>query len=190
MLVAGLISCKYSNDNTQQANPTEKLETPTETKRNIDTLKEFKLADSFHLTHVKGDFYKGTSGHIYQRTFADQQAGGPDSLMKVEYFNGVLPQDIDPFTFKELDGFYAKDKNFAYYYRPTSGGMLIAKIEEADVKTFAVLQGHYKYAVDKKYVFKDGSIIDNLKSSTLQIERDSSGKIIKLISDTTLLVVD
>ncbi|MEI9956710.1 MAG: DKNYY domain-containing protein [Ferruginibacter sp.] len=61
---------------------------------------------------------------------------GQDTLVDVTYFNGYFSQEVDPLTFEPLDGWYAKDKNYVYYYRPVSGGMQISKIDTADSKTF------------------------------------------------------
>ena len=109
------------------------------------------LADSSKLTNVGGQFYRSSDGHLYERTSAQNDANGSESFY--EYFDGQIPQDIDPLTFKELDGWYAKDKHFAYYYRPTSGGMLIVKLAKADVKSFRILTKLIiLYAVDKKFV--------------------------------------
>jgi hypothetical protein len=182
LFLTTLISCSSSLNEKHQP------QSSNSDNRKIDTLLELELADSFKLTHIYRQFYKGASGHIYERTFADREINGIDSLVSVEYFNGLLPQDIDPLTFQELDGWFAKDKNFAYYYRPTSGGMLIEKLDSADAKTFKVLQGHYKYAIDKNYVFEESSTIKDLNPKTLKILRDNKGKIVKLRSGNKVFV--
>jgi hypothetical protein len=152
-------------------------------------LAQLELKDSSILIHIKGQFYKSQAGQLFERSFADREVNGVDSLVSIEYFNGKLPQVIDPFTFEQLDGWFAKDKNFAYYYRPTSGGMLIAKLDSANVKTFKVLEGHYKYAVDKNHVFCETSICENLNPSILKIIRNDQNRIVKLISDKTIYIV-
>lgn len=134
------------------------------------------LSDSSKLTSISGQFYKSKGGHLYQRTSAQNDANGAESFY--EYFNGQIPQDIDPLTFNELDGWYAKDKHFAYYYRPTSGGMLIVKLDKADVKSFKLLEGNYLYAVDKTHVFEDGHIVENVDPGKLKIIRGKHGEIV------------
>ena len=139
-----------------------------------------ELADSPKLTHIKGQFYRSKDGHLYERTFADREINGSDSLASVEYFNGQLPQDIDPLTFVVLDGWYAKDKHFAYYYRPTSGGMLAIKMDKADVKTFKIFEGHYQYAVDKSHVYKDSEILENINPGKARVITDKNGEILSI----------
>lgn len=124
VIAAGFLSCNSPNDTSQ------KPATVQVDKRRIDTLIQLELADSSKLIHIKGLFYKNQTGHLYHRTFANREIN--DSLVFVEYFNGQLPQDIDPLSFAVFDGWFAKDKNSVYYYRPTSGGMLISKMEKAD----------------------------------------------------------
>jgi hypothetical protein len=138
------------------------------------------LADSMVLEHIKGVFYKSKEGHLYERTIAQREMNGSSSLIDVEYFNGVLPQDIDPLTFQQLDGWYAKDKNSAYYYRPTSGGMLTVKLDKADTKSFSIFQGHYQYAVDKNHVFANGEILENIQSEKARIIVDRNRDIISI----------
>jgi hypothetical protein len=101
-----------------------------------DTLGQYDLADSNMLIHIKDQFYQSKGGHLYERTFAQWVDEGVDTLMWVEYFSGQIPQDLDPLSFEALDGWFAKDKNSAYYYRPVSGGMLISKLTDADANHF------------------------------------------------------
>ena len=113
----------------------------TTNKINIDTLQEYDIDNIGKLTLIKDLFYRSKNGHLYQRTIAQViNFDNPDSLMWKEYFNGTIPQDLDPETFKQLYGWYAKDKNFIYYYRPVSGGMKVVKIDSADLKTFEILK--------------------------------------------------
>lgn len=141
---------------------------------------EYELNDSSELTHVKGVFYKNKAGYLYERTIGQEEMNG--HLVDHEYFNGNISQEVDPFTFQELDGWYAIDKNNVYYYRPLSGGMQIIKIDEADVKSFKILDGNYKYANDINHFYKDASIIENYSPLTVKYEKDKKGKIIALIS--------
>jgi hypothetical protein len=178
VLSVSLISCNSF---------TAKKNAPTTT---ANPLLQLELKDSAQLTHIKRSFYKNADGDLYQRTFAYRQIAGADTLVSVEYFNGQLPQIIDPISFEPLDGWFAKDKNHAYYYRPTSGGMLIVELATADVASFKVLAGHYQYAVDTNHVYKETDILENLKPATLKIATGKDGEIIKLTSDTSVYNVE
>ncbi|MGC4104385.1 MAG: DKNYY domain-containing protein [Ferruginibacter sp.] len=140
-------------------------------------LAQLELKDSALLTHIKGQFYKSRSGQLFEKTFADRDVKGVCTLVVEQYFNGKLPQEIDPVSFEQLDGWFAKDKNFAYYYRPTSGGMLCVKLDSADSKTFQLISGQYLYAVDNKHVFKEMDILDNIDPQKMKITKDKEGKI-------------
>ena len=150
-------------------------------KTNVDTLRQYDLDDSSKLTLIKDLFYKSNSGHLYQRTIAQViNYDYPDSLMWKEYFNGTIRQDLDPEMFEQLDGWYAKDKNFIYYYRPVSGGMLISKIDTADINTFRLLAGHYKYAMDKNFFYDEPQIIDGFIPSKTNLKLDKKGRVIEM----------
>lgn len=187
--LVGLLFC-LTNCNELRQDKTPKSEqqkdnNPKTEKITRNDLAELELKDSSMLKHIRGQFYKSKAGQLFERTFADREIYGVDTLVPVEYFNGTLSQDIDPLTFEQLDGWFAKDKNFAYYYRPTSGGMLVGKLEKADTKTFKVLSGDYKYAVDKNFVFDENQILKNLNPATLKIERGANGQVTKLTCGTT-----
>ena len=174
ILAVGLASCHSSSD---------KMQTQQKESIRPDTtglLIQRELADSSKLTHIRGVFYRSPEGHLYERTIADREIGGNGSLVSVEYFNGKLPQDLDPLTFEALDGWYAKDKHFAYYYRPTSGGMLVTKLDEANAKSFEIFHGHYQYAADKNHVFKDGEILENVKPEKVRVFTDKDGAIVSV----------
>ena len=68
--------------------------------------------------------------------------------------------------------------------------MLISKMEKADSKSFAVLKGHYLFAIDKKHVFKESEILDNLNPSSLEIINDKDGNIIGLKSGDAIYMKD
>lgn len=138
---------------------------------------EFKLNDSSKLTHVKDEFYKSETGHLYQKTWAQRALKGQDTLSSVLYFNGYLSQEIDPSTFQPLDGWYAKDKKNVYYYRPVSGGMQISKIDTADTRTFKLLPGHYKYAMDKNFFYIEIQIIEGFLPAKTKQKFDNKGRV-------------
>ena len=159
-----------------------------EIKRN--DLAQLELKDSSLLTHIKGQFYKSKPGQLFERTFSNREINGVDTLVSVEYFNGKIPQDVDPLTFEQLDGWFAKDKNFVFFYRPTSGGMLTVKLEKANSKSFKILAGQYLYAVDDSHVFKETEILENINPQKMKIIKDKEGKIVKLISGQTTYKAD
>lgn len=141
---------------------------------------QFELTDSGELRHIKKQFYKSVTGHLYEKTTALKESENADTLKPNDYFNGVISQEIDAETFEVLDGWYAFDKNNIYYYRPVSGGMLNVKLDSADRKTFRILKGQYKYAMDKKYFYNEMTILKNYKPSETIIETDDKGNAILL----------
>lgn len=140
------------------------------------------LADSTQMVHVHGRFYRNGKGHLFQLVTGGFEVKGSDTLVDSSYFNGHIPQDIDAASFMELDGWFAKDKNYAYYYKPVYGGMLIAKIAGADAASFKVLEGHYRYAADNKHVYEATEMVQGLDPQQLRVVKDTSGRIIKLVS--------
>ncbi|MDI9309306.1 MAG: DKNYY domain-containing protein [Limnohabitans sp.] len=147
--------------------------------RGDNCLVQFELKDSLKLKHIKNQFYKSTTGHLYQKTVAQREVNG--HLADVIYFNGYFSQEIDPLSFEELDGWYAKDLNNVYYYRPTSGGMLIVKLEKADVKSFKILDGHYKYASDKNNFYNETEIIEGFKPNQTILTLDKKKRVRKML---------
>ena len=145
---------------------------------------EFELKHSFKLEKIKDQFYKSKTGHLYEKTWSQQELEGQDTLSWVLYFNGVFSQEVDPITFEALNGWYAKDKNNIYYYRPVSGGMQISKLEKADTKTFEILQGHYKYGVDKNHFYDATEIIENYVPSRTKLTFDHKKRVVKMTSNT------
>ncbi len=136
---------------------------------------QFELEDSNQLIHVKDQFYKSNTGHLYEKNFALRELNG--KLKEYEYFNGYFSQEVDPFTFEPLDGWYAKDKNYVYYYRPVLGGMQIIKIDKADTKSFKLLEGHYKYAMDKNFFYDEPTIIEGFIPSKTILKHDKEGRV-------------
>ncbi len=140
---------------------------------------EYDLKDSVKLVHIKNNFYKNKYGFLYQKTFAQKEFNG--HLKDIEYFNGVIPQEIDPHTFQPIENsWFAKDNRTIYYYHPTSGGIQISKIKNADVQTFHVLKGNYKYAADKNNFYKETEIIEKFIPLRTKQITDDKGEVIKL----------
>ncbi len=144
---------------------------------------EYTLKDSFKLTHIKNQFYRSNTGHLYEKTIATKEVQGQDTLVDVTYFNGYFSQEVDPLTFELLDGWYAKDKNHVYYYRPVSGGMQISKIDTADSKTFKLLAGHYKYAIDKNFFYDEPQIIKGFIPNKTKLKLDNKGRVVEMTSN-------
>ncbi len=142
---------------------------------------EYELKDSIELIHIKKQFYRSNSGHLYEKT-----DGTKDGKNYFIYFAGCISQEIDPTSFVELDGWYAKDKRNVYYFRPVSGGMQISKLEKADTKTFKILKGEYKYGIDKNHLFNETDIIENINVNKIKFLKDKKGKIIKIKSGKEL----
>jgi len=143
---------------------------------------ELQLKDSAKLVHVKNQFYRSHSGQLFQLTEAAHDVPGSDTLVNFKYFDGTLPQGIDPLTFKMLDGWYAKDRNFVYSYRPTSGGMYCFKIDSADYKTFKMLKGETFLAADKKHLYNQGGLVDSINPANMKIKRDKHGWAVEIVS--------
>jgi hypothetical protein len=152
----------------------------SDTSKNCKCPLQFDLNYSSNLTHIKDQFYKSATGHLYEKTTAQKESDKPGELKWVDYFNGYFSQEVDPLTFETLDGWYAKDKNFVYYYRPVSGGMQISKIDTADTKTFKLLAGHYKYAMDKNFFYDEPQIIEGFIPSKTNLKTDNKGRIIEM----------
>jgi DKNYY family len=150
--------------------------------KNCTCALEFELKDSSKLTHLKELFYMSETGHLYEITIAQKEIKGQKGFVDVTYFNGNFSQEVDPYTFQSLDGWYAKDKNNVYFYRPVSGGMMILKIYNADCKSFKILEGHYKYAVDKNYFYEKISVIKGFNPKNTKILKDKNKKIVGILS--------
>jgi hypothetical protein len=148
-----------------------------------DTLSEIAITDSAnHLVRVKGLFYKGRSGHLYLRTWYNKDVAGIDTLVDGEYFNGTIPQDIDPYTFNQFD-LYAMDKRFAYFCQPTSGGLAISKIDNADITTFKAWGDPESIAADSKHVYIHGNLLKGIDPSKTQKIINKEGVITGLRCD-------
>lgn len=152
---------------------------------------QYELSQKSELTPIYDQFYRNKNGYIYQRTIAQRNING--KLQDVEYFNGVLPQDIDPMTFKQIMiknemTWYAKDKNQIYVSRPTGGGMQINPLKEADWKSFRPLD--YNLAVDKNHYYQEGQIIENFNPNETQIIKNPQGQIIALQSHEKIYHLD
>ncbi len=141
---------------------------------------EYELKDSLKLTHIKNQFYKNKSGHLYEKTDVTK-----DGKNYFTYFTGCISQEIDPISFIELDGWFAKDKNNVYYFRPTSGGMQISKLEKADSKTFKIFHGIYNLGIDKSNLFNETNIVKDVNVKKIKYFKNENERIIKIISGKT-----
>jgi hypothetical protein len=59
--------------------------------------------------------------------------------------------------------------------------MHISNIENADVNTFAILKGHYKYASDKNHFYNESEIIEGFIPSKTILMLDGEQHIIEII---------
>jgi len=123
---------------------------------------ELQLKDSAKLVHVKNQFYRSHSGQLFQLTEAAHDVPGSDTLVNFKY--------------------YAKDRNFVYSYRPTSGGMYCFKIDSADYKTFKMLKGETFLAADKKHLYNQGGLVDSINPANMKIKRDKHGWAVEIVS--------
>jgi hypothetical protein len=186
-----LTACNQKTQNKQeQATTLKKKIDPTtisyhyvysnDTSKNCKCPKQFDLNDSSKLDHIKDQFYKSATGHLYEKTWSQQQLKRQDTLSWVLYFNGYISQEVDPLTFETFDGWYAKDHNNIYYYRPMSGGMQLSKIDTADTMTFKLLAGHYKYAMDKNFFYDELQIIEGFIPSKTKLKLDNKERVIEM----------
>lgn len=179
MVVASFFSCKTTAEKKQET-WNSRIAAHSEYKADMVSV---PLADSGKLIHVSNDFYKSKEGHLYLRNFSTQEVRGIDSPVGIVYFNGAIPQNIDPYTFHVIgDSWYAKDKNAVYFYRPTAGGMFVGKLETADVNTFAVVKGEYLVGTDTQSIYVNGEALQNSNPKSFKIIKDSAGFTIKIIS--------
>ncbi len=157
-----IIHCVYSEDAT----------------KNCRCRAQFDLADSLLLTRIKDQFYKSSTGHLYERTVGMKEMN--EHLTDYEYFNGCFSQEADPLSFEPPNGRYAKDKMYVYYYRPVSGGMQISTLTKADTKTFKMLTGHYKYAADKNFFYNETQIIEGFIPNKTTLTLDNKENVIEM----------
>jgi hypothetical protein len=195
-IIAGLVTlvlraCSGKKQHKQQQSPTDTAAITQaqisyhsaysdDSSKNCKCPIQFGLKDSSKLMHVKDQFYKSATGHLYEKTWSNRQLQGQDTLSSVLYFNGYISQEVDPLTFGPLAGWYAKDKSYVYYYRPASGGMQLSKIDKADTKTFRLLEGHYKYGMDKNFFYDESQIIAGFITGKTNLKSDNKGRVIEM----------
>ena len=111
----------------------------------------FFLVSCSKREYIQDNFYRDSrSGKIYYKSKGELNS---TVYNQVDY-------NID-FNSMFISGAFILDKDSVYYFYGTSSGTLIFKLEDADRKSFQVLEGGY-YAVDKKYVFRArGEIVKN-----------------------------
>ncbi|MDI1256499.1 MAG: DKNYY domain-containing protein [Flavobacterium sp.] len=144
--------------------------------KNCKCAYDVALSDSLQLTHIRKQFYKNASGHIYDKTFS----ATPEE--EKVYFNGLLPQEVDPLTFEVLEGsWYARDKKNIYFYRPMSGGMHLFTMVGADYKSFRAMEEDSWNAMDKNHFYDMGNIVEGFYPKTTTVIRDKNGIAQKLI---------
>lgn len=173
-------ACSENKSKTKYSQPSAENILKKDNRKSEKYPAQYELQDSVQLTHIKNIFYRNEFGFLYEKTMAQRELDG--SLKDVEYFNGIISQEIDPNSFQQIgDSWFAKDHKNVYYSRPTSGGKQITKIENADANTFKILDGNYRYAVDKNnFFYETEKMKDFIPSKTEQI-KDKEGKVVTLI---------
>ncbi|WP_115970343.1 DKNYY domain-containing protein [Chryseobacterium pennae] len=173
------VACFEKKSKTEYSQPSTENILQKDNRKSEKYPAQYELQDSVQLTHIKNTFYRNEFGFLYEKTIAQREFKGV--LKDAEYFNGSIPQEIDPESFQQIeDSWFAKDYGNVYYSRPTSGGRQITKIENVDVNTFKILDGNYRYAVDKSHFFYETEKIkDFIPLKTEQI-KDGEGKVIEL----------
>ena len=85
---------------------------------------------------------------------------------------------LDSKTFKSLGNDYFQDKNHIYYFHVMSNGGTMSIVDEADLKSFKILE-HSIYGIDNKSVFYRGTKIKGVDILTFKpiISEDDENKI-------------
>lgn len=86
---------------------------------------------------------------------------GMDSLSAEYQTDKTVIDSCDDKTFKVLNHEYAKDKNFVYYKPMPNANNLTVILNEADSKSFKLLERCKGYAMDKNHVFLMGKIVED-----------------------------
>jgi hypothetical protein len=141
--------------------------------------------DSADYTLIKGSFYKGKDGSIYEKKIEVDKFTPPycylvtfDKYINKFYEDSVvqIPLDsiIDIRSFVCFDSSsYSKDKARCYYYYDNSDGGFRQTIPDADIPTFKSLKYHW-WAADKDYVYYRGDKVRGLNIKAFEILPNSS----------------
>lgn len=137
--------------------------------------------DSSSYIFLKYEFYLSKTGQLCERKLAMAR----DSLCNCEfvvYYDStfsIFTQDtsvikplnkiVDINSFVSLDSCeYSKDKNKVFYFHGNSDGGIRVIVDKADPITFKRLC-EYRWGVDKKFVFYNGSKVEGLSLKGLQV---------------------
>lgn len=173
------VACFENKSKTEYSKPVTETISQQDNRKFEKYPAQYELQDSIHLTYIKNEFYRNQFGFLYEKTTAQRDING--QLKDVEYFNGVISQEIDPDSFQQIgNSWFAKDYKNVYYSRPTSGGREITKVEHADVNTFKIIDGNYKYAVDKGNFFNATEKIEGFIPLKTEQIKNKEGKVIEL----------
>ncbi len=137
-------------------------------------------ADSSRMVKLKSPFYRDAQGHLYLKTIAQREVKNIDTLVDVICFNGDIPQFIDVPTFTALDGWYAKDINHIYFFRPYSDGEHLTLVKDADSKSFHIPKGEYLNGEDAQHVFCNGELLKGFIAGKTTYSKDNQGLTVKL----------
>lgn len=88
----------------------------------------------------------------------DQWMGNNFQLAEYRTDEAIL-RACDRKTFKVLDHEYAKDKSFVYYKPMPNASNMTVVVKNADSKSFKLHKRCSGYAVDKTYVYRNGTVV-------------------------------
>jgi DKNYY family len=137
-------------------------------------------ADSASYTHIKGPFYRGKDGDVYEKSYADSW-GNKCCYSRAVYRNRLknntyseterptLKKTLDLQTYVELEpSMYSKDRNHVYESIENIDGSWRFIIEQADPATFQCLDSTFLWGIDKQHVFYKGELVEGLSSYHLK----------------------
>lgn len=138
------------------------------------TLKVQEPEDSSDYSYIKGSFFRGKDGQLYEKKYYGVDPAEMiqytfyDSRMPIDYKDSFITQPlssiIDIETYQEIDSsLYSKDKKHVYYFNPTSDGGYRWIVAKANPQTFKSLDStDYRWGFDKKHVFFKGECLNKL----------------------------
>jgi hypothetical protein len=126
---------------------------------------------------IKDGLYEDDNGNLYFKKVVFPMPGEDEEDKFVRNIDEVhFPEEtyppkklkdvIDPESFESLESLYFKDKNHVYYFWEVTGGGSMYVVNEANPKTFKVLND---YAVDDKEAFYRGKKIEGADVATFVI---------------------
>ncbi|KMQ58398.1 hypothetical protein ACM39_18590 [Chryseobacterium sp. FH2] len=156
-------------------------------KENSVKNKESKDRNTQNYFHIKDILYRDGDNNLYFRTTAynDFSDNNEKMLKTYLYINEIgindttsvkLKSIVDTTSFKKVSYIYYKDKNNVFVEYPMAYGSSFFVIENADSKTFEILNHSY-YAKDKINCYYRGKIISGADNKSFRIlsQKDGNG---------------